>query len=285
METKKKLLNPKNDYVFKRIFGYKGNENITKALLENITGTKINKIEIKEDTNLYKNLIGDKVGILDIKAILDNEIHTDIEMQIANNKSIIHRILFYWSKMYISNLSEGEEYKKLKKTIIVLFADFELEELKVLNNYYSKWQIKEAEEGKIVLTNLFEIYIIELPKCKNNKKENKELDNWIEFLKNPEKMGEKDMSEEIKEAKKCLEKISKNEEEIRWAELREKYVREINTAKAEGREEAFEEGLKDGKKEAKKTIAKNMLNLKIDIEIISKATGLTKEEIQELNNK
>ena len=74
MEIEKKLLNPKNDYVFKRIFGYKGNENITKSLLESITGTKINKIEIKEETNLYKDLIGDKVGILDIKAVLDNEI-------------------------------------------------------------------------------------------------------------------------------------------------------------------------------------------------------------------
>ena len=148
MEKQKKLLNPTNDYVFKRIFGYKGNENITKSLLESITGTKINKIEIKEETNLYKNLIGDKVGILDIKAVLDNEIHTDIEMQIANNKSIIHRILFYWSKMYISNLSEGEDYKKLKKTIIVLFTDFKLEELNLINNYYSKWQIKEAKERK-----------------------------------------------------------------------------------------------------------------------------------------
>ena len=50
--------------------------------------------------------------------------------------------------MYISNLSEGEDYKKLKKTIIVLFADFELEELKLINDYYSKWQIKEGKERK-----------------------------------------------------------------------------------------------------------------------------------------
>lgn len=148
MVTENKLLNPKNDYVFKRIFGYKGNEKITKALIENITGIKINHIEIIQEANLYKNLIGDKVGILDIKAILDNEVHTDIEMQIANNKSIIKRILFYWGKMYISNLSVGQDYKKLKKTIIILFADFELEELKLIKNYYSKWQIKEAKERK-----------------------------------------------------------------------------------------------------------------------------------------
>lgn len=157
------------------------------------------------------------------------------------------------------------------------------------------------------MTNLFEIYIIELPKCKNNNTDNKKLFEWIEFLKNPEKLGEKDMSKEIKEAKECLKKISGSEEEIRWAELREKYILEINTAKIEAREDGFEEGREDGlkegkkegrevglkegrkegkkegEKEAKRKIAKNMLDLKIDIETISKATGLTKEEIQELN--
>ena len=165
------------------------------------------------------------------------------------------------------------------------------------------------------MTNLFEIYIIELPKCKNNNKDNKKLFEWIEFLKNPEKLGEKDMSKEIKEAKECLKKISGSEEEIRWAELREKYILEINTAKIEAREDGFEEGREDGlkegkkegrevglkegrkegrkegkkegkkegEKEAKRKIAKNMLDLKIDIETISQATGLTKEEIQELN--
>lgn len=169
------------------------------------------------------------------------------------------------------------------------------------------------------MTNLFEIYIIELPKCKIDNSKNENLISWIKFLKNPENMGENDMSEEIREAKKCLERISKDEEEIRWAELREKYILEINTAKAEAREEAYEEGkeegLKDGREkgmkegraegraegrvegitegmkegkiqgenEAKKTIARNMLNFKIDIETISKITGLTKEEIKKIN--
>ncbi len=153
------------------------------------------------------------------------------------------------------------------------------------------------------MTNLFEIYIIELPKCKNNNTNNKKLFEWIEFLKNPEKLGEISMSKEVKEAKKCLEKISGNEEEIRWAELREKYILEINTAKVEAREDGFEEGkeegkeegikegrkkgikegIKEGEKETKKTIAKNMLKQKINIEMILKVTGLSKEEIQKLN--
>ena len=93
------LLNIKNDYVFKRIFGHKGNEKITKSLLEEITKTKINKIELAEEVNLGKNLMDDKIGILDIKAVIDGKIETDIEMQVAKSKDIIPRMLFYWSKM------------------------------------------------------------------------------------------------------------------------------------------------------------------------------------------
>lgn len=42
--VKKKLLSPQNDYVFKRIFGFVGNEEITKGLLNSIIeGPKIKK--------------------------------------------------------------------------------------------------------------------------------------------------------------------------------------------------------------------------------------------------
>lgn len=38
-----KLLNPKIDYVFRRIFGFKGNEDITAALLSSILKNKDSK--------------------------------------------------------------------------------------------------------------------------------------------------------------------------------------------------------------------------------------------------
>ena len=62
------LLNPKSDYVFKRIFGYTGNEEITKNFLQAITNEKIENIELDCNPITEKNLLDDKVGILDIKA-------------------------------------------------------------------------------------------------------------------------------------------------------------------------------------------------------------------------
>ena len=44
-------------------------------------------------------MLDDKVGILDIKAKIDNHINCDIEMQIVDKKNIEKRILFYCGKV------------------------------------------------------------------------------------------------------------------------------------------------------------------------------------------
>ena len=72
-----------------------------------------------------------------------------------------------------------------------------------------------------MLTDLLEIVIVELPKIAKYK-ENTALDNWVKFIKNPEvvlKMSNNNQEEEIKEAIKVLEDISKSEEERYLAEL------------------------------------------------------------------
>ena len=73
------LLDPKNDYVFKRIFGHSGNEEITKNLLQSIIPDKIDKIELDSNPITEKDLLDDKVGILYIKAKLnDGNFNCDI---------------------------------------------------------------------------------------------------------------------------------------------------------------------------------------------------------------
>ncbi|MBQ4262647.1 MAG: hypothetical protein IJB83_00180, partial [Bacilli bacterium] len=45
---------------------------------------------------------------------------------------------------------------------------------------------------------------------------------------------------------------------------------------------ARDEGIEEGIEQSKVEIARNMLNMKLDLEVISKATGLSIEEIKEL---
>ena len=93
-------------------------------------------------------------------------------------------------------------------------------------------------------------------------------------------------NEEIKKAKEQLDKISQDKKERRLAELREKAIKDDmvirDSGYNEGRKEGIEEGLKKGKKAEKKSIAQNMLEMKIDKKTISKVTGLTIDEIDNI---
>ena len=56
----------------------------------------------------------------------------------------------------------------------------------------------------------------------------------------------------------------------------------LSSAERKGREEGIAEGVAKGEREEKLRNAKSFKDLGVDIEKISKATGLTKEEIERL---
>ena len=287
-----KLLKLTNDYIFKRVFGYKESREVTKILLRDVLINEINTIELNNQTITEKELMDDKVGIMDIKAVINENIECDIELQVVNQHNIEKRILFYWAKMYTQTIKEGNEYSDLKKSICVLIADFELDGLKEVKKYITKWNIREEDYKSVILTDVLEIVIIELPKyMKYAKKEKREnLNLWLEFIKNPgvvimsnenDEKGIKETKEAIKKAQENLEEISKDEHERYLAELREKYVRDQVAVQEYG----YIKGREEGHKEEKIRIAKKMLDMGIDFEIICKTTGLSQEEIIKLEIK
>ena len=268
-----KILSPKLDVVFHMLFGEQKNERITKKLIEDVLEEKVETIELEQTPYLWGEQVEDKVGIIDVRATINKENPIDIEMQILDNKNIEKRILFYWSKLYLKQLKEGDKYDKLKRSIVIIFLDYEIEKLKELG-VHTKWQIRNTKNGKIVLTEDLEVHIIELPKIKEREAENR-IKKWILFLENPEGEEIKKMSEkepEIKEAIEVLEKISSDEAKIRIAELREKYIadRESELATAE-------------EKRSKK-IAKKLKAIGRSTEEIKEITELSREEIEGLGD-
>ena len=279
MNKNKRMLSPKIDVVFRMLFGEQKNERITKKLIEDVIEEKVETIELEQTPYLWGNQADDKLGIIDVRATINNKNPIDIEMQILNNKDIEKRILFYWSKLYLKQLKRGEIYKKLNRSISIIFLDYEIEKLKELPTH-TKWQIRNDKNGKILLTEDLEIHIIEIPKI-NKMLENGSLKKWILFLENPEGEETKKMAEkekEIKEAIETLEDISSDEAKERIAELREKYIMD----RASELETAEEKGIKKGKKEGIKAVAKKMKQKNIPIDDIIDVTGLTKEDIEKL---
>ena len=272
---------PKMDIIFQAIFGEVGSENITKDFLEKILKRKIEKISLDKNPILRRELKDDKLGVLDIITELDGKEKCNIEMQLIDKNNIIERMLYYWSKMYTRQIKAGDDYNKLEKTIVILIADFNIKGLEEVE-YHSTWKIIETNSvKKLILTDKFELDIIELSKIKGRENEKDQLLDWLVFLENPEservtrKMKE---NENLKEAVEKLDRISEDEKMQRIIELREKAIRDEHAIYAKG----LDDGVEKGAREKQIEIAKSMLKENMDIEIIIKITGLTKEEIEKL---
>ena len=269
----KRLLSPKTDIVFQVLFGEIGSEEITKEFLKAILKENITKVDLSKNPILRRMTPNDKMGILDVIVKIDDKITCNIEMQLAKRDDIIPRLLYYWSRAYMRNIHKNDDYNKLDRTIVILIAGFDVEGLEELS-YYTKWQLIESENRKHILTDFMKVDIIELSKIyKKDVNKNDKLLDWLYFIDNPESEEVEKIMEEnkgIKEAKNKLEEISNDEIMQRIADWREGAEHDKASIKL------------TAQNETKREIAKKMLKDKIEISIIEKYTGLSKEKIKRL---
>lgn len=280
---KVKLLNPKIDIVFQMLFSSQ-NTDITKGLISALIDKKIENIKLEINKQLIGNKIDDKVGIVDLRARLNNNVECEIEMQMVYSKNFIPRLLYYWSKIYSGQLKKGNKYNGLNKVVCIAIINEDIKEFEELKAH-SKWQIREEENVTKILTDKLELHIITISKAiKEYKEDNKNKENrllqWMMFLNDPECVEVNEImkeNKEIKEAEVTLRKLSEDEENKRIAELREKHI--LDT------QDIYETGLEEGEKTEKRKIAKKLLDKNMPIEQIIEITELTKEEISKIQNK
>ena len=93
----------KNDYIFKKIFAKEENNSKLKDFLEAILNIEIKKVIVK-NPEIPKNMLDEKLAILDIRAEINEDTMTDIEMQVANQYNISERSTIYTAKMISSDI-------------------------------------------------------------------------------------------------------------------------------------------------------------------------------------
>ena len=282
-----------DDYIFKRVFAFEGNESALKDLLEAILNKDIKTVTIKNPEIIpYEK--DEKRGLLDIKAETDDGTILDIEMQMEDEKNTDERGTQYLGKMITEQLKKGDKYKKLKKSIVIFITNYNF--LK-RNSYHSvgKMKFEETlkeeyvemgyEEEDQIASKYIEFHYIELPKYKREEPSKfTKLDQWMcIFTQNEEgiEMAEKE-NKEIKRAIDTLDFISEDPKE------RERHnsivMAEYNRLTSEHNffEAGVEKGIEKGKKEGVLKTAKAMLKRNMPIETIMEITELTREEIEKL---
>ena len=246
------LLDPKIDFVFKKIFGSEKHPRVLISFLNAILKpiNPISNVEIR-NSDLEKEFLDDKFSRLDIKARTNKNEIINIEIQLKipfghlvndipslpfqehpllkNEYNMIKRSLYYWSKMYEEQLNEGDDYSKLERTICINILNF-----KYLDNnrFHNGYRLKEIETNE-ELTNIQEIHFIEIPKLSEVSDEKDMLVAWMEFLKNPESEKVRSLEltiSEIREAKDELIRISNDKEQRLLYEMRSKTLKDKNSA-------------------------------------------------------
>lgn len=285
------------DYAFKRVFGKNGNESILKDLLESILNIEIKSITI-QNPEIPKNMKDGKVGILDVRAELNGDEITEVEMQVQDQHNIDKRSPTYLTKIYSDQLKEGEQYIEVKKVVVINILNFNYYKR---NSYHSvaRMIFEESKENEKVdigyivedkyATKDLEMHFIELPKFRKKDPDmSNKLEQWLCLICDEEdkiKMAES-KNEEIEKAKKELEKLAMNPEDRELYELRLKAIRdEMNirySGYIDGKAEGRAEGKVEGKNERNIEIAKNLLARQMDIKDIAEVTGLSIEEIEKL---
>ena len=288
------LLDPRVDFVFKRIFGSEQNKDVLLAFL-NSTFIETGEAPLTEITviNTYtdKDSPEDKQSILDIKAKTVEGKLINIEMQLFNPYHMEKRTLFYWSEMYFHQIKKGENYNLLKKCVTINILNYSC-----LDNerYHNVFHLREDHTG-ISLTDDIEIHVMELTKLEQHPipLEKGGLVNWLLFLKgidisNWEVLA---MNEPmLKKAMDTLEFLSHDAATRMAYDARMKALSDeksmIEGARAEGtakgRLEGLREGKKEGLREGKQEMARELLALGVDMSAIVKASGLSEEEIRKL---
>ena len=272
--TRLEILSPKVDFVFKRIFGNERNPKILISFLNAVIKPKdpIKSVQIM-NTDIEKESIEDKFSRLDIKAKTNKGELINIEIKIKDEHNMVKRSLYYWNEMFESQLTEGQKYDKLTKTICINILNFKCLNTKEAHSFYRLKEINTNEE----LTDIQELHFIELPKLPKNEEIKDVFDAWMEFIENPisNKLEKAEMTiQEIKEAKDELFRLSANDKErMKYEDRRAALLDKISAL-----ENAEEKGIEKGKIE----VARKSLEAGLDINTISSITGLDISEIEKL---
>ncbi|XID96262.1 Rpn family recombination-promoting nuclease/putative transposase [Paenibacillaceae bacterium WGS1546] len=249
------------------------------AILRQDGSAPIVELSIVGDRTLEKTMLNDKTGSLDILAILEGGERVNIEMQVVNPYNMVQRTLFYMAKLFASSIKPGENYRTIRKTIVINLLDFKLLESA---RFHHTFHFRDDLEPHLLLTDVLEAHFIEFPKFEKAKKDKRNpLHRWLMFM--DEKLPAKQLKELIEldpiigRTEERLEFLSADEHVRRLADARDKALRDWNSSM----EGSFEEGEAKGKEE----IARNLLRRGMEPAFVAEVTGLSTEAIEKIKQR
>jgi predicted transposase/invertase (TIGR01784 family) len=288
-------LDPKNDFIFKRIFGNHPDLLISflNALMPFAPGRYIESITYVSN-ELVPNNPARKFSVVDVRCTDNYGRQFIVEMQMEWSNVFSSRMLFNASKTYVQQLDRSEKYASLSPVYAlgILNENFDHK----TQEFYHRYQIANRENTEEVIGGI-ELILVELPKFKAERWSDRKMAVlWLRFLreiKENVKSVSEDLltNEDIRKAVDICEESGFTPEELieydwYWDAIRteksllaERWEKGMEKGHEEGRKEGLEEGRKEGELQKNIQTVLNCAKEGLTIEFIAKVTGLPIEEI------
>jgi predicted transposase/invertase (TIGR01784 family) len=255
-------IDPKVDYAFKKVFGSESNVDLLANLINAVRNVpperQIVGLEIRNPFN-EKETADDKVSVLDIKARDASGRWYNIEMQMLAPWFFPQRVLYYWAKVYVAQLLEGNDYRGLQPTISIAFVNSQL--FPESEEYHHHFVLADRTDDT-VMTDHLEIHLIELPKFTLTAEQlTTPREVWCYFMRHGESLDTARLPESlnippIQRALEVLNVLTQSEIERERYEARLKGMRDQSASLFGERREGRKEGALMGRIQAYQNLLK-----------------------------
>ena len=282
-----KFFKASNDSMFKSIFANEKNRDLLEGIIEGVINKKV-KVTKLMPTEQIKNNVNVKGKTLDVLAKVGKD-EINIEVNTSVYSGLHNRNAAYIFKRYSEGLMTGESYNEMPQYIQINLTKAEGEEIPLITEYY----LEDKEQRKYI--NNLTIYEINIEKAKKEWYNTEDGRKIIALLDCDKKELDSIKGDGLVEKfKKEVKKLNQDEDFVQFLTKEDEERLLINTLKNnsyeegvnEGIEQGFakgvSEGINQGFNEGIITTAKNMLKEGLTIEFVSKVTGLSIEEIENL---
>jgi len=239
--------------------------NLVNAVRTNVGDDPITALEIMNPNESKRNVF-DKTAILDIKAVDNNGDLYDVEVQTTNQPQFRERILYYWSRIYSSQIKEGEDYRRLHRVVGIVLETFPIHkaEPKISADVVDlKWRFFSKEP----YSDFLKLYFVNVNPVFPNWEaafRSKKMVDWTKLLNYPSRTSEKEMNQiaqyspDIDDALKAARKFFSNREaqliyEAQWrAELDRRYSERLRNEERDAERDVRRDAERDVKRDAER---------------------------------
>ncbi len=268
------LLDPKNDVVFKLLFAHPDNEDLLRSMIAAVLRLPA---PVESVVVLNPGLVGElgagKAIVLDLRVRLADGTLLDIEMETQPRPVTPARFLYYWARLHASQLERGGDYRRLRRTVSILWLDGVLPA--VGDQFHSTFHVRE-ETDNTLFTDQLELHLLTLPNLREDAPTTP-LVRWARFLL----AGDVEKLHALAAEDATMSKAVNELERLSADPMTKEMIEGIRRAELFRQHEMWE-AREEGREQASRTIARALIANGMPAAQVADVTGLGEEAVRTL---